>query len=197
MDPGFPWLKRLSDIVFAAAAIVLSAPLMALTALAVKVDSPGPVLFRQIRVGWQGKPYRLLKFRSMRQDAEAGGARWAQIDDPRVTRVGKWIRKLRVDELPQLFNVLAGQMSFIGPRPERPEFVRQLEREIPYYQLRHNLPPGITGWAQVNYRYGASVEDARQKLEYDLYYVRNASPMLDLRILLLTVRTLVFLQGSR
>ncbi len=197
MGPGFSWLKRLRDFVSAVAAIVLFAPLMALIALAVKLDSPGPVLFRQTRVGWKGRPYRLLKFRSMRQDAEAGGARWAELNDPRVTRVGKWIRRLHIDELPQLFNVLAGQMSFIGPRPERPEFVRYLEREIPLYPLRHSVPPGITGWAQVKYPYAASVEDARQKLQYDLYYIRNASPLLDLRILLLTVRTLVFLQGSR
>lgn len=197
MGPGFSWLKRLRDFVLAVAAIVLFAPLMALIALAVKLDSPGPVLFRQTRVGWKGRPYRLLKFRSMRQDAEAGGARWAELNDPRVTRVGKWIRRLHIDELPQLFNVLAGQMSFIGPRPERPEFVRHLEREIPLYPLRHSVPPGITGWAQVKYPYAASVEDARQKLQYDLYYIRNASPLLDLRILLLTVRTLVFLQGSR
>ncbi len=197
MGPGFSWLKRLRDFVLAVAAIVLFAPLMALIALAVKLDSPGPVLFRQTRVGWKGRPYRLLKFRSMRQDAEAGGARWAELNDPRVTRVGKWIRRLHIDELPQLFNVLAGQMSFIGPRPERPEFVRYLEREIPLYPLRHSVPPGITGWAQVKYPYAASVEDARQKLQYDLYYIRNASPLLDLRILLLTVRTLVFLQGSR
>lgn len=197
MGPGFSWLKRLRDFVLAVAAIVLFAPLMALIALAVKLDSPGPVLFRQTRVGWKGRPYRLLKFRSMRQDAEAGGARWAELNDPRVTRVGKWIRRLHIDELPQLFNVLAGQMSFIGPRPERPEFVRYLEREIPLYPLRHSVPPGITGWAQVKYPYAASVDDARQKLQYDLYYIRNASPLLDLRILLLTVRTLVFLQGSR
>ncbi|MFP5276882.1 MAG: exopolysaccharide biosynthesis polyprenyl glycosylphosphotransferase [Acidobacteriota bacterium] len=197
MGPGFSWLKRLRDLVLAVAAIVLFAPLMVLIALAVKLDSPGPVLFRQTRVGWKGQSYRLLKFRSMRQNAEAGGARWAQLNDPRVTRVGKWIRRLHIDELPQLFNVLAGQMSFIGPRPERPEFVRQLEREIPLYPLRHSVPPGITGWAQVKYPYAASVEDARQKLQYDLYYIHHASPLLDLRILLLTVRTLVFLQGSR
>ena len=190
-------LKRLGDLFLAAAAIFVTAPLMILTALAIKVDSRGPALFRQTRVGWKGRPYRLLKFRSMRQNAESNGAQWAQVDDPRVTRVGKWIRRFRLDELPQLFNVVAGQMSFVGPRPERPEFVEHLEREIPFYQLRHYLAPGITGWAQVKYPYGASVEDARRKLEYDLYYIRNASPIVDFRILLRTVRTILYLQGSR
>src|SRR6185437_14814509 len=153
-------IKRLSDVFLAAFGALLAAPLMILTALAIKLDSPGPVLFGQTRVGWKGQPYRLLKFRSMRRNAETNGAQWAQIDDPRVTRVGKWIRKFRIDELPQLFNVMAGQMSFVGPRPERPEFVKRLECEIPFYQLRHCLVPGITGWAQVKYPYGASVEDA-------------------------------------
>lgn len=190
-------IKRLSDLVLAASVIVLTAPLMILTALTVRLDSPGPALFRQTRVGWKGQPYRLLKFRSMRQNAEANGAQWAKVDDPRVTRVGKWIRRFRIDELPQLFNVMAGQMSFVGPRPERPEFVESLEREIPFYQLRHCLAPGITGWAQVKYPYGASVEDARRKLQYDLYYIRNASPIVDFRILLRTVRTILYLQGSR
>jgi exopolysaccharide biosynthesis polyprenyl glycosylphosphotransferase len=190
-------LKRLSDLFLAALAITVASPLMILTAIAVKLDSPGPALFTQTRVGWKGRPFRLLKFRSMRQNAEANGAQWAQLNDPRVTRLGKWIRKLRIDELPQLFNVLAGQMSFVGPRPERPEFVKQLERDIPFYQCRHYLPPGITGWAQVRYPYGASVEDARRKLQYDLYYIRNASPIVDVRILLRTIRTLLFLQGSR
>lgn len=190
-------VKRLSDLFLAAATVLVAAPLMMLTALMIKLESPGPALFRQTRVGWKGRPYRLLKFRSMRQNAETNGAQWAQVDDPRVTRVGKWIRRLRIDELPQLFNVMAGQMSFVGPRPERPEFVERLECDIPFYQLRHCLAPGITGWAQVKYPYGASVEDARRKLQYDLYYIRNASPIVDFRILLRTVRTILYLQGSR
>ncbi|MGH9640168.1 MAG: exopolysaccharide biosynthesis polyprenyl glycosylphosphotransferase, partial [Bryobacteraceae bacterium] len=190
-------VKRLSDLFLAAGFLLAAAPLMILTALAIRLDSPGPALFSQTRVGWKGRPYRLLKFRSMRRNAERNGAQWAQVDDPRVTRVGKWIRRLRIDELPQLFNVMAGQMSFVGPRPERPEFVERLEREIPFYQLRHCLAPGITGWAQVKYPYGASVEDARRKLQYDLYYIRNASPIIDFRILLRTVRTVLYLQGSR
>lgn len=190
-------IKRLSDLFLAAAVILVTAPLMIVTALVVKLDSPGPALFRQTRVGWKGRPYRLLKFRSMSQNAEKNGAQWAQVDDPRVTRVGKWMRRLRIDELPQLFNVMAGQMSFVGPRPERPEFVERLECDIPFYQLRHCLAPGITGWAQVKYPYGASVEDARRKLQYDLYYIRNASPIVDFRILLRTVRTILYLQGSR
>jgi exopolysaccharide biosynthesis polyprenyl glycosylphosphotransferase len=190
-------LKRLTDLLLAAVGLLLASPLMLLTAIAIKLDSPGPILFRQTRVGWKGRPYQLLKFRSMREDAEANGAQWAQRNDPRVTRVGKWIRKLRIDEIPQMFNVIAGQMSFVGPRPERPEFVAQLEELIPFYHLRHYLPPGITGWAQVKYPYGASVEDARRKLQFDLYYICSANPIVDFRILLRTVRTVLFLQGSR
>jgi lipopolysaccharide/colanic/teichoic acid biosynthesis glycosyltransferase len=187
----------LTDLLLAAVGLLLASPLMLLTAMAIKLDSPGPILFRQTRVGWKGRPYQLLKFRSMCEDAEMNGAQWAQRDDPRVTRVGKWIRKLRVDEIPQMFNVIAGQMSFVGPRPERPEFVAQLEELIPFYHLRHYLPPGITGWAQVKYPYGASVEDARRKLQFDLYYICSANPIVDFRILLRTVRTVLFLQGSR
>ncbi len=193
----FRRIKRLTDLFLAGAGLILALPLMLLTAVAIKIDSPGPVFFSQTRVGWKGTPYQLLKFRSMRQDAEANGAQWAQLEDPRVTRVGRWIRKFRIDEIPQMFHVLAGQMSFVGPRPERPEFVLQLEQLIPFYHLRHYVPPGITGWAQVQHPYGASVEDARRKLQFDLYYIRSASPLVDLRILLRTVRTVLFSQGSR
>ncbi len=162
------------------------------------MDSPGPVLYRQQRVGLHGEPFTLLKFRSMTNDAEQGGnPLWASQQDPRITRVGSLIRPMRIDELPQLINVLRGEMSMIGPRPERPHFVEQLARVIPLYGERSYVKPGITGWAQVNYPYGASVEDARQKLSYDLYYVKNRSLLLDLLILLATVRVILFREGAR
>lgn len=188
---------RLFDIVLSLAMLVATLPLMLLTAVAVRLDSPGPVLYRQERVGLHGRCFTLLKFRSMRTDAEALGPVWAAQRDPRTTRVGSFIRLVRIDELPQLFNVLRGEMSFIGPRPERPHFVAQLEALLPGYAERAQVKPGLTGWAQVNYPYGASVEDARAKLSYDLYYVRHRSLLLDLLILLATVRVVLFRHGAR
>ncbi len=191
-------LKRTLDVAVSLSLLVLTLPVMLVTALAIKLDSPGPVLYRQQRLGLHDKPFTLCKFRSMRVDAEAGGdPRWAQQQDPRVTRVGRLIRAMRIDELPQLINVLAGEMSMIGPRPERPHFVEQLTRVIPLYRQRAYVKPGITGWAQVNYPYGASVEDAREKLSYDLYYVKNRSLLLDLLILMATVRVILFREGAR
>jgi lipopolysaccharide/colanic/teichoic acid biosynthesis glycosyltransferase len=191
-------VKRVMDIFLAAAGLLVALPIALLAAAAIKLESPGPVLFRQWRVGCMERPFRLVKFRSMRQDAENDGKpRWATVGDSRITRAGGILRRLHIDEIPQMINVLAGQMSFVGPRPERPEFVEQLKRSIPFYHLRHYVPPGITGWAQVNYPYGSSVEDAKRKLQYDLFYVRNGSPSLDLRILLRTVRVVLFRRGSR
>ncbi len=190
--------KRLFDVGSSSLLLVLAMPLMVLTALAIVLESPGPVFYRQERVGEGGQPFRVIKFRSMRTDAERDGvARWATADDQRVTRVGRWIRKLRIDELPQVINVLRGEMSFVGPRPERPTFVEQLQREIPYYGLRHSVKPGITGWAQLRYAYGASVKDAEEKLKYDLYYVKHQSFMFDLLVLLQTVEVVLFGKGAR
>ena len=171
---------------------------MLLTALAVRLDSRGPIFYRQTRIGLGGEPYEIVKFRSMVQDAEQNGkAQWAVKRDPRITRIGAILRKSRLDELPQAFNVLSGEMSFVGPRPERPEFVAQLAEQIPYYNERHRVKPGITGWAQINYPYGASVEDARKKLKYDLYYVKNKSLVFDLLTMLQTVRIILFAEGAR
>ena len=190
--------KRLVDILVSLSMLVLAAPIIALTAAAVKLESAGPAFFRQRRVGLFGEPFDILKLRSMRQDAEVGGkAVWAQKDDPRVTRVGAFIRKVRIDELPQAWSVLKGDMSFVGPRPERPTFVLDLEARLPFYAERHMVKPGITGWAQVNYPYGASIEDARHKLEYDLYYTKNYTPFLDLLIILQTVRVVLWHDGAR
>jgi exopolysaccharide biosynthesis polyprenyl glycosylphosphotransferase len=175
---------------------VLASPLLVLSAIAIKLDSRGPILFRQIRVGLEGKTFVVYKFRSMREDAENDtGPVWAQEADTRVTRVGRVLRKVRLDELPQLFNVLRGEMSLVGPRPERPYFVDLLEQEIPFYDLRHSVKPGITGWAQVCCPYGASIEDAHQKLQYDLYYAKNMSLRLDAVILLKTLRVVLFGKG--
>ncbi|HEX8216260.1 MAG TPA: exopolysaccharide biosynthesis polyprenyl glycosylphosphotransferase, partial [Allosphingosinicella sp.] len=186
------------DILVSTAILVATAPLVALTALAVKLESKGPAFFRQRRVGLYGVPFDILKLRSMREDAEVGGkAVWAQKDDPRVTRIGYYIRKLRIDELPQAWSVLKGDMSFVGPRPERPQFVADFEARLPYYAERHMVKPGITGWAQINYPYGASIDDARQKLEYDLYYAKNYSPLLDILILLQTLRVVLWPEGAR
>jgi sugar transferase (PEP-CTERM system associated) len=190
--------KRLFDVLVSAAILVLTAPLIVVTALIVKLESPGSPFFRQRRVGLYGQPFEIVKLRSMRLDAEVGGvAVWAQKDDPRVTRVGHIIRKLRIDELPQCWSVLKGEMSFVGPRPERPQFVADLEARLPYYAERHMVKPGITGWAQVNYPYGASVDDARQKLEFDLYYAKNYTPFLDVLILLQTIRVILWPEGAR
>ena len=189
-------IKRLFDVCLASVGLILTAPLMAVIAVAIKLESAGPVLFRQPRSGQNGCIFILNKFRSMRQDAEeATGPVWAQLKDPRVTRVGNFLRRTRLDELPQLFNVLIGHMSFIGPRPERPEFVQSLQTQIPYYLKRLSVKPGVTGWAQVKYRYGASVEDSLEKLQYDLYYIKNLSLFLDLLILLNTVQVVLFARG--
>jgi sugar transferase (PEP-CTERM system associated) len=191
-------MKRVLDLLASALLVTLTAPVVVLTAAAIKVSSPGPVLFRQERVGQNGRVFMLYKFRSMRTDAEAGGVpKWADANDPRVTAVGRVIRKLRIDELPQIFNVLKGDMSFVGPRPERPFFVEDLAEKVPYFRERHTVRPGITGWAQVNYPYGASVEDARQKVQYDLYYIKNFSVFLDILILIKTVRVVLFPSGAR
>jgi sugar transferase (PEP-CTERM system associated) len=193
-------VKRLFDVLVALVALLLSWPVFVLTAAAILVEARGrgPILFRQSRVGANGALFQTLKFRSMRIDAEADGvARWAQSGDSRVTRVGSVIRKLRIDELPQIFNVLRGHMSFVGPRPERPEFVDQLSQSIPFYAERHRVKPGLTGWAQIRYPYGASREDALQKLQFDLYYVKNYSVLLDLIIIMNTVEVVLFGKGAR
>ncbi|HPZ47091.1 MAG TPA: TIGR03013 family PEP-CTERM/XrtA system glycosyltransferase [Novosphingobium sp.] len=189
--------KRVFDLLASGLLLLLSAPVIALFALLVKLDSKGPAFFRQTRVGLFGQTFDVIKLRSMRTDAEAGGAQWAQKDDPRVTRLGKFIRLTRIDELPQTWSVLKGEMSFVGPRPERPEFVSALEEQLPYYAERHMVKPGITGWAQINYPYGASIEDSRHKLEYDLYYAKNYTPFLDLLILLQTLRVVLWHEGAR
>ncbi|WP_201727510.1 sugar transferase [Acidocella sp. C78] len=189
--------RRGRDLIAGSALLVLTLPVTVVAAGLIKLDSPGPVFYRQTRVGQHGKIFTLLKFHSMRVDAERDGPRWASVGDPRVTRVGRFLRLTRIDELPQLLNVLRGDMSLIGPRPERPHFVDQLAEVVPNYQSRHEIPPGITGWAQVNYPYGASVEDARHKLSYDLYYLRHRSRGLDFRILLRTVRVVLFGIGAR
>jgi len=190
-------IKRLFDIVASLILLVLTAPLVAIFAVLVKLDSRGPAFFRQTRVGLYGENFSLIKLRSMRLDAEAGGAQWATMHDPRVTRIGRIIRKLRIDELPQAWTVLKGEMSFVGPRPERPEFVSDLEEKLPFYAERHMVKPGITGWAQINYPYGASIEDSRNKLEFDLYYAKNYTPFLDLLILLQTLRVVLWNEGAR
>lgn len=189
--------KRVFDLLASGLLLLISAPLIALFALLVKLDSKGPAFFRQTRVGLFGESFDVIKLRSMRTDAEANGAQWAQKDDPRVTRLGRFIRKTRIDELPQTWSVLRGEMSFVGPRPERPEFVADLEEKLPYYAERHMVKPGITGWAQINYPYGASIEDSRHKLEYDLYYAKNYTPFLDLLILLQTLRVVLWHEGAR
>lgn len=190
--------KRLFDIVASLILLVLAFPLVIVTAALIKLESRGPALYRQQRVGLYGQAFEVLKLRSMRQDAEAPGqAVWAEENDPRITRIGRIIRKIRVDELPQCWSVLKGEMSFVGPRPERPKFVEDLEQALPYYAERHMVKPGITGWAQINYPYGASIDDSRQKLEYDLFYAKNYSPFLDLLILLQTARVILFPSGAR
>lgn len=190
-------LKKIFDKTVALAGLILASPIMIITMILIKLESPGPVFYFQNRVGWDERIFQVIKFRSMRQDAEADGAVWAQEKDARVTRVGRVIRLLRIDELPQLWNVLRGEMSFVGPRPERPEFVESLKNEIPFYGLRHAIKPGVTGWAQVNYPYGATVQDALAKLEYDLYYIKNMILPLDLIIIAKTIRTVLFGKGAR
>ncbi|GEM_PF-35432 len=190
-------LKRLIDIIVSSGMLLCCFPIMALTGLLIRIDSPGSIFYKQERVGKNGRVFCVVKFRSMVKNAESKGAEWCEKGDSRVTRVGHWIRKFRIDELPQLWNVLLGHMSLIGPRPERPEFVKDLETRIPYYGARHAVTPGISGWAQVNYPYGASVEDALQKLEYDLYYIKNMSLFLDLRIALKTIGVVILGDGAR
>jgi sugar transferase (PEP-CTERM system associated) len=191
-------LKRVADFSFSLLFLAAVLPITLLVAIAIKLETRGPVFYRQERVGLNGKIFRVWKFRSMRLDAEKDGVpRWASSKDDRVTRVGRFIRKVRIDEIPQVINVLKGDMSFIGPRPERPYFVQHLRQEIPYYDIRHRVKPGITGWAQVSYRYGETVEDARQKLAFDLYYVKNDDFFLDMTILVQTVRVILFAHGAQ
>ncbi|MEO9161509.1 MAG: TIGR03013 family XrtA/PEP-CTERM system glycosyltransferase, partial [Casimicrobiaceae bacterium] len=191
-------VKRCFDLMVSAVLIIVAAPLVLLAALLIAAEGGGPVIYRQQRVGHHGRTFTVFKLRSMSQDAEQDGKpAWAQSNDPRVTRVGRLIRRSRIDELPQLLNVLKGEMSFVGPRPERPEFVAMLTEQIPFYAVRHSVKPGLTGWAQVRYSYGATVEQSFRKLEYDLYYVKNHTLVLDLVILLETVRVVLLGEGAR
>lgn len=203
-QPGFRkskpllYLRRVISILAAVVLLALLSPLMFITAILVKVDSNGPVFYTQERIGKRGKSFRIIKFRSMRQDAEkSGGAKWAVENDPRVTRVGRWIRRTRVDEIPQLLNVLRGDLDIVGPRPERPEFVRRLEEMIPYYSLRHTVNPGLTGWAQVMFMYCGTIEESKEKLQYDLFYIKNMSIKLDLLILFKTIKIVLLGRGAR
>jgi sugar transferase (PEP-CTERM system associated) len=189
-------LKRMIDLTCAFLGLLVTLPIMAAVAIAIRLDSKGPIIYRQQRVGWRRKHFEVMKFRSMTNEAEVNGAQWAQEADPRVTRVGKILRKYRLDELPQFVNVIRGDMSFVGPRPERPFFVDQLREHISYYDERHSVRPGLTGWAQVQYRYGASVEDTYRKLEYDLFYLQNMSIFFDCAIILKTIRTVLGGQGA-
>lgn len=189
-------MKRVVDVIISVLGLILTLPLWAFVAVLIKLDSPGPVFYRQMRVGLRGQPYMIWKFRSMHVDAEKSGPRWAEKSDPRVSRVGRILRKLRIDELPQLYNVLRGEMSLVGPRPERPVFVEDLRKKIPYYDIRHTVRPGVTGWAQTQFRYGSTAEDAHTKLQYDLYYVKNMKLKLDMRILTETMRVVLFGEGA-
>lgn len=188
-------LKRLLDIAVSVVLLIVCIPIMLVIAVAVRLESRGPALFRQTRTGLNGRQFEILKFRSMRADAEKTGPQWTSARDPRITKIGRLLRILRLDELPQLINVIKGEMSFIGPRPERPVFIRELEKQIPFYDLRQLVRPGITGWAQVMYTYGASMDDALEKLQYDLYYIKNYSLLLDFAILLKTLRVVMLGQG--
>ena len=190
-------IKRLIDVGFSSLLLLLTAPLFGIAALAVRFDSPGPIFYKQERVGKNRKPFTIYKFRSMRENAESGGARWAAENDPRVTKTGHLLRLTHIDELPQIWNVFRGDMSVVGPRPERPEFVSMLEETVPYYAVRLAVRPGITGWAQVGYRYGASIEDAMRKLESAIYYVKNMSLFLDLKIMLRTIGVVFLTDGAR
>ncbi len=191
------FFKRILDIFLSVIGLLCSLPVTGITALLIKLESPGPIFYLQKRVGLRGIPFMVIKFRSMRNDAEKDGAVWAQQNDTRVTKVGGFIRKVRIDEIPQMWNVLKGEMSFVGPRPERPVFVEKLTKTIPYYSLRHSVKPGISGWAQVCYPYGASETDALRKLEYDLYYIKNQSIFIDFLVIFRTVKTVLFQKGSR
>ena len=189
--------RRLFSTLAAAVGLLLFLPFFPIVVLMVRLSSRGPIFFRQTRVGMGGRPFKVVKFRTMRTDAEAAGAKWATKDDPRVTRVGRFMRKTRLDEVPQLWNVLRGDMGFVGPRPERPEFVPWLVEQIPYFELRHMIRPGLTGWAQVRYGYGATLAEAREKLEYDLYYIKHISLGLDLLIMFETVKTILRRRGAQ
>ena len=189
--------KQLIDIILALFGLIVTLPVTLASAVIIRLESPGPVFYFQERVGLHGKPFKVIKFRSMRSDAEKDGPVWAMKNDTRVTRFGRFIRKTRIDELPQMINVLFGEMSFVGPRPERPIFVEQLSQKIPYYSIRHNVKPGISGWAQICYRYGASEEDALHKLEYDLYYIKYMSLQMDLWVIFQTIKTVLFQKGAR
>jgi sugar transferase (PEP-CTERM system associated) len=190
-------VRRLISMTVAFIGLAVCLPFIPFIILAVRLSSPGPIFFRQTRVGLRGRHFSVIKFRTMRQDAEAHGAVWATKDDPRVTSLGRFMRKTRLDEIPQLWNVLRGEMGFVGPRPERPEFVQWLASEIPFYELRHMIRPGITGWAQVRYQYGASLAETKQKLEYDLYYVKHLSVGLDLLIMFETIKTIILRRGAQ
>jgi len=190
-------VRRLTSFAISLIGLLICLPLIPFLMLAVRLSSPGPVFFRQTRIGLRGRPFSIYKFRTMRQDAEEDGPVWAIKNDPRVTPLGRFMRITRLDEIPQLWNVLRGEMAFVGPRPERPEFVEWLTKEIPFYELRHMVRPGITGWAQVRYQYGASLEETRRKLEYDLYYVKHMSLGLDLLIMFETIKIIVLGRGAQ
>jgi exopolysaccharide biosynthesis polyprenyl glycosylphosphotransferase len=191
-------VRRMLNRFLALTGLIVSLPIALLTAILIKLDSKGDIFYRQERVGKNGRLFHVIKFRSMKTDAEADGKPvWALKEDDRVTRVGRVIRKLRIDEIPQFWNILKGEMSFVGPRPERPHFVSQLSEEIPFYEYRHLVAPGLTGWAQIKYPYGASVEDARQKLQFDLYYIKNQTIVLDLIIFFETIKIIIFGRGAR
>jgi sugar transferase (PEP-CTERM system associated) len=190
-------IKRFTDLSISLVGLAVALPLMAAIGILIKLDSPGPVFYQQVRVGLRARPYMIWKFRSMFLDAEKGGVRWTSEKDPRISRVGRWLRKWRLDEIPQLINVIKGEMSLVGPRPERPVFVQELREVIPFYDIRHAVRPGITGWAQTQFRYGASTEDSHVKLQYDLYYVKYLSLQLDLRIFLETIRVILRGEGAR
>jgi sugar transferase (PEP-CTERM system associated) len=190
-------LRRIVSITVSFIGLAICLPFIPFIILAVRLSSPGPIFYRQTRVGLRGRPFSVIKFRTMRQDAEEQGAVWATQNDPRVTSLGRFMRTTRLDEIPQLWNVLRGEMGFVGPRPERPEFVQWLAGEIPFYELRHMIRPGITGWAQVRYKYGASLEETKNKLEYDLYYVKHLSLGLDLLIMFETIKTIILRRGAQ
>lgn len=195
MSPWEESLKRMLDVVVSAVILMVGLPVWLLIAAIIKLESPGPVLYKQERVGKDGQRFRIIKFRSMREDAEKEGPQWANRKDPRVTRVGKWLRKLHLDEVPQLINVMKGQMSLVGPRPERPVFVESLSKEIPLYNRRLKVRPGITGWAQVKHRYDETIEDVKKKVQYDLYYIENMSLRMDMKIILNTASHMLLGKG--
>ncbi len=197
VKPSQQIMRRLASTLAATFGLLVFAPFLPFVMLAVRLSSPGPIFFRQTRVGLGGRNFEVVKFRTMRTDAEAAGAKWATKNDPRVTRIGGFMRKTRIDEVPQLWNVLRGDMGFVGPRPERPEFVPWLSEQIPYFDLRHMIRPGLTGWAQVRYGYGATLAEAREKLEYDLYYIKHMSLGLDLLIMFETVKTILRRRGAQ